>query len=340
MIQTSSNRCIGPADISGIWISPRKQGGSPPSGWTPADVSADTYAWHTATNVTESAGDATYIFDQGPNGYDISCAYIDIVPGGPFTYNAASLNGLPTLEYKSIITGGQFAYVSSGVSTQFMGLDQPFTIGYVGRMVTLATDEYTSTGVMAGTNDDDSATMYYLNTDSAFSAFNQFYFQVGNSFSPLGHCVIIGPPVTDVIDFTEWHQWLLTYNGGGDFENAANWSLRINGVDRTVTIYTNAGGNAPFSCLGNHGDLPDVAPGDFAEQLWCQIAFDETTKDNWDAYVAERWGIGAMLAKPPQNEVTALPLSNRFKITKTQALIVLGAGALAALGLWLGGLVF
>ncbi len=275
---------IGSSKPRGLWTPAR--GNNTP--WTPANIMADIYCWNESDGVTfGTPPTVTTVLDKGPHGYDILCATQQSIAGDTFQSIPNSLGTQPALQYTSDSSGGLFALTTEmgpPQSVAIMGVNTAFTINYVGKLPSLSTNDYTAVGVVAGTSNlgTDSATIYYVN----IATFPVFYFQVGTT-----PCVIVGTALDYVFPYTDWHKWSLVYNGGGNFNSAGNWKLWINGANVPVTLYANAGGNANYSDLGNHGDPPHIPPGYFVSQLWVNRAMTEKELGFWSSYITTKYGI-------------------------------------------------
>lgn len=261
----------------------------PPPLWQPNDLGGpNIYAFFESDSITRMGlTDVTDIIDKGENGYNIHLDTAGGIPGGVMGFLAAQaeINGQDALEFLDFSSGGLFAQtdISMADSVPAIGPNMTFSIGYLGKLPAIPTPgDYTSTGVFAGTLVDgsDSATMYYTNIAGKPS----FYFQLGAT-----PCTIIGPPLDFPFDFTQWHKWLLTYNGAGDYNNPANWTLTINDVVVPISIYHDAGNNSRYCALGNHGDTPFIAPGLFAHLFIAKVAMDQEDRDNWGAYILRKY---------------------------------------------------
>lgn len=250
--------------------------------WDPSQ--ATLFSWFRADNVTGSGSAVTALMDKSSNGYSVNCIHNPVNPHGSDNLTLiAGPNSQPALQMPSAFSGGQFATITGvnpgpPTSHAMIGPNKVWSVGYAGKLGTiLGANQYTALFTLAGTAAATSATMYITN----IAAMPTFYFQYGS-----GTCTIIGSDTT--FDYTDYFQFLLTFNGAADPTNAANYTLTINHTPYAVKSYSAAGGCEPICWLGDQGDAPGISPGVVADFMLAQSLVKPM---DWGTYMTSRYNL-------------------------------------------------
>lgn len=225
--------------------------GTVPTQWKISDIPG-LFSWHDSNNVVDDgSGNASFITDLSGNKHDVDCT----TGGGPPTAGkppivANQLNSQPALDMSSGTAGGGML---SPVTFQ-PDVNTPFSLSWVVKPAALTSTSLTALLQMAGPDNANSFTIYYANTSSLVPY---------NLTIEIGDTTPSYVGVTSPFSYTSAHSVILNYNGGGSYNNPANFEIYINGTSVPISQQNLFGSNAQLNWLGNQGDPPGVGIGQF-----------------------------------------------------------------------------
>ncbi len=220
--------------------------------WTPVQI-PNVYCYFDADQsaVADAAGTAAmYLTDLTGQRHGIDTTTGGTPTAGKPLIVPSSLNGQPALDFSD---GGAGGRIGTALDVT-VDPDQPFSLGFVVHPNSFASTNFSAILQMSGDSAATSFTVYYGADDAG-------------PFIPFNFCLELGITTVSLIsrdalwNYDTPHSVIVNYNGAGDYYDAANFEVLINGASVVLAQSTSSGSNQELNWLGNQGDPPNVGPG-------------------------------------------------------------------------------